>query len=320
MVFALILNAPVSWLEKKKMKRVWATTIVFSCLIIVVALISWLIIPKIAKQLQMLIYNIPVYISEINSRLALWLKDYPELIKEINSNGSSISQIFPDASLVITKAGNISLSIVASIFLFILFVCIIGYAVANPAPLIEIYFSFFGVDKRKKAEKAILHTSEMLIGWIKANLIGGGILSVFTTTFLSIMNVPGAWVWGALVLVAEMIPNLGFYIMSIPPFLVAFSVGPYTALWVFLFFVLMSEIMSDFVMPRLLASKMKIHPVSLLFMLLVMGVAFGLVGAFLTVPVTAIIKAYYEAFFVPEQEKDPLLNERIETVIYQHSE
>ncbi|HEY5371637.1 MAG TPA: hypothetical protein VIJ75_21835, partial [Hanamia sp.] len=62
------------------------------------------------------------------------------------------------------------------------------------------------------------------------------------------------------------------------------------------------------------------HPVSLLFMLLVMGVAFGLVGAFLTVPVTAIIKAYYEAFFKVEQENDPLLGERIDAVIYHHAE
>ena len=319
MVFALILNGPVSWLEKRKIKRVWASAIVFAGLMIVVGLLSWLVIPKIAKQLQTLIYNLPVYASQMSARLSLWLKDYPEIIKEINSNGSSVSQIIPNASSMITKAGNLSIYIAGSIFLFILFVCIIGYAVAKPAPLLEIYFSFFSIDKREKAEKALMHTSEMLIGWIKANLIGGGILAVCTTTFLSIMNVPGAWVWGALVLVAEMIPNLGFYIMSIPPFLVAFSVGPYTALWVFVFFVAMSEIMSDFVMPRLLASKMKIHPVSLLFMLLVMGVAFGLVGAFLTVPVTAIIKAYYEAFFKIEQEKDPLLNERIDTVIYHHS-
>lgn len=320
MVFALILNAPVSWLEKRNIKRVWASTIVFSCLVLVIGLISWLIIPKIAKQFQTLINNLPVYISQINVQLNSWLKNYPDLAKQITKDGDNLSQIIPSASLVITKAGNISIYVAGSIFLFILFICIIAYAVARPAPLLEIYFSLFNIDKREKAEKALLHTSTMLIGWIKANLIGGTIEAVLTTTFLSIMGVPGAWVWGALVIVAAMIPNLGFYIMSLPPTLVAFSVGPYTALWVIIFFIAMSELMSDFVMPRLLSSKMNIHPVSLLFMLLVMGVAFGLVGAFLTVPVTAIIKAYYEAFFKVEQENDPLLGERIDAVIYHHAE
>lgn len=320
MVFTLILNVPVSWLEKRNIKRVWASTIVFSCLLLVVGLISWLIIPKIAKQIQTLINNLPVYISQINAQINSWLKNYPDLAKELTNDGDNLSQIIPSASLVITKAGNVSIYLAGSIFLFILFMCIVAYAVARPAPLIEIYFSLFNIDKRTKAEKALLHTSTMLIGWVKANLIGGTIEAILTTAFLSIMGVPGAWVWGALVIVAAMIPNLGFYIMALPPTLVAFSVGPYTALWVMIFFISMSELMSDFVMPRLLSSKMKIHPVSLLFMLLVMGVAFGVVGVFLTVPVTAIIKAYYEAFFKAEQQDDPLLKTRIDAIIYNGAE
>lgn len=320
MVIALIVNAPVSWLEKRNVKRMWASTIVFSCILLVLGLISWLIIPKIAKQFQTLINNLPDYILQINAQLNSWLKNYPALAKGITADGDNLSRIIPNVSLLLTKAGNLSLYIAGSVFLFILFICIIAYTVARPAPLLEIYFSLFNFDKREKAQKALLHTSTMLIGWVKANLIGGTIEAILTTTFLSIMGVPGAWVWGALVIVAAMIPNLGFYIMSLPPTFVALSVGPYTALWVILFFIAMSELMSDFVMPRLLSSKMNIHPVSLLFMLLVMGVAFGLVGAFLTVPVTAIIKAYYEAFFKSEQENDPLLEERIDAVIYHHSE
>src|SRR5688500_18781680 len=105
--------------------------------------------------------------------------------------------------------------------------------------------------------------------------------------------------------------------MAIPPVLVAFSVGPFTAMWVLLFYILLNQIMGTFIMPRLLSSSMNIHPVSTLFMLLVMGAAFGLIGALLTVPVTAIIKAYYEAFYKINQEKDQMLEKRINTVIYQ---
>ncbi len=316
-VFALIINGPVSWLEKKKVKRPIASLIVFTIILLIGGLIGWLILPKVFEQLQSLVLNLPDYISRVSNTAAGWFVKYPEISKEISKNGSDITQWLPSASKLFNEARNYSALLLGGFFLFILFSCIIGYAVSKPRPLLEIYYSFFDVEKREKAQNALMHTSKMLIGWIRANLIGGTIEAVCSTIFLSVMGVPGAWVWGALAIVAELIPNLGFYLMAIPPILVAFSVGPYTALWVLLFYIVMSEIMSNFVMPRLLQSKMNIHPVSTLFMLLVMGSAFGLMGALLTVPVTAIIKAYYEAFYKINHEKDPLLEKRIDKVIYQ---
>ncbi len=316
-VFALIINGPVSWLEKKKIKRPIASLIVFSIIFLVAALVGWLIFPKVFEQLQSLVLNFPSYISRLSSTAAGWFSGYPEISKEIISNGSDITLWLPSASKLFSQARNYSAIIFGGFFLFILFACIIAYSVGKPRPLLGIYYSFFDVDKREKAQTALMHTSKMLIGWIRANLIAGTIQAILNTIFLSIMGVPGAWVWGALAIVAALIPNLGFYLMAVPPILVAFSVGPYTALWVLVYYVVMSELMSDFVMPRLLASKMDIHPVSTLFMLLVMGSAFGLIGAFLTVPATAIIKAYYEAFYKVNHEKDPLMEKRIDEVIYQ---
>ena len=316
-VFALIINGPVSWLEKKKVKRPIASLIVFSIILLIAALIGWLIFPKIFEQFQSLVLNLPNYINRLSTAAAGWFSKYPEISQEISKNGSDFTQWMPSTSKLFTGAKTYSAMLLGGFFLFILFACIIGYAVSRPRPLLEIYYSFFDIDKREKAQTALMHTCKMLIGWIRANLIGGSIEAVCSTIFLSIMGVPGAWVWGALAIVAELIPNLGFYLMAIPPILVAFSVGPYTALWVLLFYIVMSEIMSNFVMPRLLAAKMNIHPVSTLFMLLVMGSAFGLMGALLTVPVTAIIKAYYEAFYKINHEKDPLLEKRIDKVIYQ---
>ncbi|RYF88650.1 MAG: AI-2E family transporter [Chitinophagaceae bacterium] len=316
-VFALIINGPVSYLEKRGMKRSLASFIVFAIIALVAGLIGWLIFPKIFKQLQSLVINLPGYIHGLSNTAAGWFNSYPDIQKGILENGSDFSQWLPSTSKLFAQAQNYSAMIIGGLFLFILFSCIIGYAVSRPRPLLEIYYSFFDINKREKAQTAMMHTSKMLIGWIRANLIGGTIEAVFSTIFLTIMGVPGAWVWGALAILAELIPNLGFYLMSIPPILVAFSVSPTTALWVLVFYIIMSELMSNFVMPRLMASKMKIHPVSTLFMLLVMGSAFGLMGALLTVPITAIIKAYYEAFYKINHEKDPLLEQRIDNVLYQ---
>src|SRR5689334_799327 len=61
-VIAIIINAPITWLEKKKIKRHWACAIVLGSILVTVGLLCWLIIPIISNQLTILINNIPSYI------------------------------------------------------------------------------------------------------------------------------------------------------------------------------------------------------------------------------------------------------------------
>jgi predicted PurR-regulated permease PerM len=133
------------------------------------------------------------------------------------------------------------------------------------------------------------------------------------------MGIPGVWVWAALTLFAEMIPKLGFYIMAIPPTLVALSIHPMTALWVLLFYIAFDEISGDFLMPKIRASTMKLHPVSTLFVMLAMASAFGLIGALIATPLTAFIKAYYETFILAKASKSHL-KEEVDVVLNSKNE
>lgn len=314
-VFALILTKPVSWLEGKNIKRGWASLIVFGTILILLALMAWLVVPVIYRQLQMLVSNLPDYVGNITTRVAGWLTEYPEISNNIKKEGTNFTELLPPTDELVTRLGNYSFAIVTMLFVFILFSCMVVYIVSRPEPVVKSYFLLFPLERREQAENALVHTKTMLLGWMKSNLIGGGIKAVLVTIFLSIMGVPGAFVWGALVLFADMIPNIGFYIMSLPPTLVALSISPITALWVFVFFVLLSEMMSSFVMPRILSQNLKIHPVSTLVVLLIMGGAFGLLGAILTVPVTAIIKAYYGEFYGDKAKHDAKIPKRVDAVV-----
>jgi predicted PurR-regulated permease PerM len=129
------------------------------------------------------------------------------------------------------------------------------------------------------------------------------------------MNVPGAWVWGVLAFFAQMIPRIGFFIMTIPPTLVALSISPAKALWVFVFFLAMDEIVGDFIMPRLRSRSMNLHPVAIIFFLLIMGAAFGFIGVLLSTPVAAFAKSFYEEFYLTRSTNDERMEKRIESII-----
>jgi len=118
------------------------------------------------------------------------------------------------------------------------------------------------------------------------------------------MGIPGVWVWAGVTFFAELIPKIGFYIMSVPPVLIAFSISPTTALWVAIFYIALDELIGDFIIPRIRSKTMKIHPVLILVMLLAMTSAFGIMGAFIATPLTAFIKAYYVTFFLKKRELD----------------
>lgn len=315
-VLGLIINAPVSRLEKKGMKRWLACLIVFFIIFGITALLGWMVVPHMSNQLDVLIGNLPKYYASVSGYLDSLLRKFPELRKEMSEGGSSISSAIPSIGNTVMGIGNFSFSILGGVFVFIVFVCMVVFFVGNPKPIIELYLTVFPLKQREKAENAMKHTSVMLVGWMKSNLIGGAIEAVLVYGFLTLMNVPGALVWAALAFFSELIPKIGFYIMAIPPTLVALSVSPATALWCLVFFLLLNELISDFLMPKLRSSTMNIHPMSSLFLLLAMGTAFGLTGALLSTPLAAIIKAYYEEFYLRQFPEDPHLEQRTNEIIY----
>jgi predicted PurR-regulated permease PerM len=249
-----------------------------------------------------------------------WFKNYPAINKSIQDQGISLAAMVPSLPKTLLRIGNYSLSIISMILILILFISMVVYAVTNPRPLLQLYFSFFPERQHPKATRALFNTSTMLTGWIRSNLISGGIRGVCIPIILTLLHVPGAWVWGALAFFADLIPKLGFYIMSIPPILVALSVSPTTALWVTVFFLALDEILGDFILPKLRSNTMKIHPVSILFIVLAMGAAFGIMGALLATPMTAIIKAYYEEFFSYKFNNNKEVENRIDAILYRKKE
>ena len=155
----------------------------------------------------------------------------------------------------------------------------------------------------------------MLVGWTRSNVTFGTIEAVLVDLALGLLQVPGVVVWAALAFFAELVPKVGVYIMAIPPVLVALAVDAAKVAWVAVFYIAMTEVMSDLVTPRVRASSMNLHPGSVLFVMLAMASAFGILGALIATPVTAFIKAYFEAFYAARQPADARVGSRVEAMI-----
>lgn len=315
-VLAVAINGPVTNLEKRNIKRGLATTIVFVLILLSFISIAIFVGPKVNNQISVLVSNLPFYATQASITVSSWFSNYPELQKEIKLDPTKLSSLLPSIPKTLMQVGSLSLSILAQLLVVIVFISMVAYMVTSPRPLFELYLLSFPPAKRDKATVAFTRISFMIRGWMKSILIGGVINAVAATIFLNIMGVPGAFVWGALAFFTEFIPRVGFFIKAIPPILIALAVSGTTAVWVSVFYLASDELMADFIMPKVRSNTMKIHPVSILFAVMAMGVAFGFIGLLLAAPLTGIIKAFYEVFWVNKFEDDKLMNLRIQNMMY----
>ncbi len=300
-VITIVLNAPVTWLEKRKMPRTLASLLVFFGVLAMFGLVGWMVVPKIVTQVKLLIINLPEYMDNLNHRLAAWLGDFGVSKEKSVASSTAITDQLPP---LINQLGRYSMGAVQNVLMTIFFFCIVIYMLINPRPLLELYISCFPEDKKEKATEAFANASVMTIGWMWSNILAGAFRATVVWFFLYLMNIPGVWVWAGVTFFAELIPKIGFYIMAVPPILIALSISPVTALWVAVFYLALDELIGDFIIPRIRSKTMKIHPVPILVMLIAMAAAFGIMGAFIATPLTAFIKAFYESFFKKKQDDE----------------
>jgi predicted PurR-regulated permease PerM len=105
-----------------------------------------------------------------------------------------------------------------------------------------------------------------------------------------------ALVFGAWVAITELIPYLGPWLGAIPPFIYAFVVHPISALWVFLLFLGIHQVEGHIVVPNVMGSALRLHPLLVIFGLLAGGEIYGLPGALVALPLLAAGRAAWEFF------------------------
>ncbi len=83
LVLAVAMNAPVVWLERRGMPRVVATLLVSALGLGTVALLGWLVIPRLVRDVTALARSLPQLLTALAQRVSILLRDYPELEQQL---------------------------------------------------------------------------------------------------------------------------------------------------------------------------------------------------------------------------------------------
>lgn len=304
-VVAIALSAPVAWFVRRGVPRRLAEPLTLALFFGSIVLLGWLVIPQLARQVVLLANQLPEFIARIDRQFAFLLERYPDLQILFSTDGSAAGEIAPDAADLFRGIGGVSLSLLGGLALAIIFFSTVAYIVLEPRPILRAYLGSLPLAYRRPGMRAYRRASRSVVGWTKASLVIGAIQSVAVFVFLSLMDVPGALVWAALAFFADFIPRIGGYVMAFPPVLLSLTIGPMTALWVALFYLVSNEILGSVVAPKIRGATMQLHPVLIIFFTLAFALAFGLLGAIVATPAAAFFSAYYSEFYL----KRPLRRE-----------
>ncbi len=149
-----------------------------------------------------------------------------------------------------------------------------------------------------------LRIEAALAGYVKGQLLlstiiggsaGAGMWALGATGL-----VPGAdryaLLFGIWTGVIEVIPYIGPWLSAVPPAIYALVIDPISFLWVAALFVFIYQIEGHVVVPNVMASALRLHPLLVIFGLLAGGEIYGLPGILLALPLMAAVRAIWEFF------------------------
>jgi predicted PurR-regulated permease PerM len=321
---ALLLNPFVAMLQRARVPRGLAVLCVLLTLIVVLAGIVAVLANPIGDQASSFSDSVPGIVDDANAELADlqgWLDDngidvqvakqgetaLETLGANVTKGSGELVSFTRDAVRTIIE-GSIALVliIVLSVYM-LLYGERIGAAVRSVVPRgngtpgddypIRVQRAVFGYVRGQLLFSVIMGTSAGVALWIVGSL---GIFPDGRTYALG---------FGAFYGFAELIPYVGPAIGAAPPLIVAlFSANALDALWLGIMFTALQQIEGHIVAPTVFSQALRINPLLVIFALLMGGRLYGFAGAFLALPLAAVLResvVYFREHMVLEPWNTP---------------
>ena len=152
-------------------------------------------------------------------------------------------------------------------------------------------------DRGIKIEKTFKDITEQIQKYISTKFLVSLITGILVAAVLLIFDIDFLIVWAVLTFLLNFIPNIGSVIAVILPTLmtlVQYESFP-KALIVAAIIIAIQNILGNLIEPKIVGDRLGLNPLVILLSLLLWGYIWGIVGMFLSVPLTAVIKIIFSS-------------------------
>ncbi len=297
-ILAYALRPVCLWLEGRRLPRALAAGIAMIIGLVVLFLIVALFINLLRTEIPLIKAQLPNWIQNTQSWLGPKLGEFnihidwatlkssaTQKITEHLSDNSDALMSSTLQTVLVSGSSVIAGFVNAVLILFVMFYLLIDW---------DHFFSLLKKIVPIRAQETVhhlaMHTDGLLSQYLRGMLIVISIMSVFYSIGLSIIGIQGAAALGVFTALMIVIPYIGIALgFSLALLAALLQFGPGGAIVGVLVLYGLGQFIEGFLLtPRLVGERIGLHPVAVLFALLLFGKLFGFFGVLLALPISAV--------------------------------
>ncbi|PZE19472.1 AI-2E family transporter [Paenibacillus xerothermodurans] len=298
MIISYMLNPVVSLLNSRKVPRTVAVLLIYAVFILSTTVVLMNMIPMLMRQLDELNEHLPqlamraqTLVDNLNS-----LSFLPDSVRMgINQ---SLAKMENGISLAISKyidgiGTTINMIFVAFIIPFLAFYILKDFQLIEKTAL-----AIVPKVKRKQVITLLIDIDTALGNYIRGQLLVCVIIGLLAYIGYWLIGMPYALLLACLVAVFNIIPYVGPFFGAVPALIMASTVSLNMVLLVALVNTICQILEGNVISPQVVGRSLKMHPLLIIFALLVGGELGGIVGLILAVPFFAVMKVILQHVFM----------------------
>ena len=306
-VLAYILNPFVSWLEKRRVRRRYAVAIVFVTILGGVAAVLFLVLPRLYMEITKLATVLPQTISNLAAILASFRENLHAagLPSKVTL---ALDQHLAEIEVALVNAFDKILDNLpkrlSSVSLLMISPVLAIYFLLDWDKISNFFLRLVPRSGRIQWQRILQDISYVVRSYIRGDVIVAIIVGILTAIGVKLVGMDYALLIGAICAITDLIPYFGPIIGAVPAILLALTKSPLMAVKVAVVLIVVQQLESNVISPKIVGDQVGLHPLWIVFALLAGGELWGVIGMLLAVPaagiIQVIIRHIYRYLVAPE--------------------
>jgi predicted PurR-regulated permease PerM len=289
-ILAILLQPLVDFFVRIKINRVTAIILTLVLSFVVFAGLGLLLFNQasdFSESWPVLVDKFTLMLNESITWLAGYLDIRPVKIQQWITD--SRNEMLNSSSAVI---GQVIMS-VGSVILVLLLVPVYIFLLLYYKPLILDFIKrLFGKTHQTQVSQIVTQTKKVIQNYLVGLVIEAFIIAILYIAALLSLGIKFAILLGIVGALLNVIPYIGGLVGVALPMIVAFATKPtgWYAIYVLVIFYIIQLIDNNYIVPKVVASKVKINALFSIIVVIAGNALWGISGMFLSIPLLAIIK------------------------------
>lgn len=306
-VIAYLVYPLVQLFEERFVPRSAAILLVYAVIGTILGVVLWIMLPQLASQIDEIIAMIPSQAERLEDfgQGALQMLEritLPRAAQEIVATLTERAQL-----LLEDLAGKLAqglIGVVSHLLGFFLSPILAFYMLRDHDEMRERIYLYVPMEYRTHVKNLLREISKALNGFFRGQLLISGIVGLVIYIGLSILRVRYALFIAFIAGLFDIIPYFGPIMGFIPAAGFALLRSPISVIWVLAIFVLANQLESSIIAPKIIGDRVGLHPLAVIFSVLVGGELMGVIGMLVAVPAASILRVVLQYFLVSKRMPD----------------